>query len=97
MTKATFEPLVPAWYSWLTRHYLGIVRVYLTNETKEPAKYKFFTVASIQRKRCHIIGLSHASITLKDLRAIAKCVKVYAVTELYWTHNNKLKIYKVNV
>ena len=96
MITTTFESLVPKWYSFIARHRVGILRVYPTTEVKEPTKYKFFTIASIEAKRCHIIGVSDAHVTIKDLHSIADCVKIFKVKELYWTHNNRLKVYKLN-
>jgi hypothetical protein len=81
MSAAVFEEL--------KAEKIGILRIYETDNTIEPAPYKFFISASITGDNAIIKGLHDCNINMHDFDAVCKELKSIGVKSFSWTHNGK--------
>lgn len=82
-------------FSQLTGGNIGIIRVYDSVDTVEPAPYKFFTVVEIDGDTASIHGMYDSKITLEDLRAMDVELSKIGVKFAAWQHNKKKHTYRL--
>jgi hypothetical protein len=91
MSTARLELLTSGFWWWLTGRGVGILRVYPTQETREPTPYKFFTVVILRGTRVKFVGMRGSKVTLSDKRAIDCELTKYHFKHAVWTHKGQTK------